>query len=71
MGPLQVISNSDNQNTIDAMILPIPIGKKKRSIRKVDSLEILDNLASLQGLSGCQEQLRVCQLIKGRKEFLY
>ena len=69
MGPLQVISNSDNQNTINAMILPIPIGKKKRSIRDVDRVALLDKLASLQGLSGCQEQLRVCQLIKGSKEF--
>ena len=64
---LQVISNSDNQNTINAMILPIPIGrKKKRSINAA----LLDNIASLLGVSGCQEQLRVCQLIQGSKKFL-
>ena len=61
---LQVISNSDNQNTINAMILPVPIGKKKRSVGEVNGVALLQKLRSLQGLSGCKEQLMVCQLIK-------
>ena len=67
---LQVISNSDNQNTINAMILPVPIGKKKRAVSDVNGEALLEKLRSLQGLSGCKEQLMVCQLIKVCRKFL-